>query len=113
MAAATTRSASRSTSCSRRSTTTRRPTSGAWISRFAPPRRLTPRRGRCWPHSTFPSGSEAKFLKRGISGDPNGEEKLDREEQPAHPVDEEILGPARAAAGDPARQVAADRGALR
>ena len=46
-AAATIRSASRSTSFSRRSTTTRRRTSGAWTSRSAPPRAPTTRRARC------------------------------------------------------------------
>ena len=40
-------SASRSTSFSRRSTTTRRPISGAWTSRSAPARRPTTRRARC------------------------------------------------------------------
>ena len=42
-----TRSASRNTSCSRRSTTTRRPTFGAWTSRSAPPRAMTTRRAPC------------------------------------------------------------------
>ena len=38
---------SRSTSCSRRSTTTRLPMSGAWTSPYAPPRATMMRRARC------------------------------------------------------------------
>ena len=37
----------KSTSCSRKSTTTSRARPGAWILRFAPPRRTMSRRGRC------------------------------------------------------------------
>jgi large subunit ribosomal protein L5 len=54
------RSASRSTSFSPRSTTTRLPTSGEWMSRFAPARRPTTRRARCWVRSTSRSGSEGE-----------------------------------------------------
>ena len=46
--------ASRSTSCSRRSTTTRPPTSGAWTSRSAPRARPTTRRARCSTAFNFP-----------------------------------------------------------
>ncbi len=61
-AAATTPSASRNTSFSPRSTTTRQPISGAWTSRFAPARRPTTRRARCSPHSTSRSGSEGRSV---------------------------------------------------
>src|SRR6266851_7522274 len=114
MAAATTRSASRSTSSSPRSTTTRRRKSGAWTSRSAPPPNPTPRRARCWQHSTSRSGSEGESsFKRGKPGDLDGEEEFDREEQSASPTDQEIFRAPRAAQSDRTRQGQADGGAVR
>src|ERR1051325_11818030 len=59
MVAAIIPSASRSTSSSRKSTSTKPPRSGAWTLRSARPRRPTTKRARFSSLSTFPSGSEA------------------------------------------------------
>ena len=93
-AAAITRSASRNTSCSRRSTTTRSTRSGAWTSSSAPPRGPTTRRARLLTAFNFRSGSEARSRASDAEqqGERDGEEELDREEQPAPPDDEEVLG---------------------
>src|SRR5271163_905415 len=114
MAAATIRWASRSTSCSRRSTTTRPPRFGAWTSPSAPPRAPTTRRAPCWRLSIFRSGSEAaKASDAEQRGELDGEEEFDREEQPAAPDGEKIVGPARAAEGDREGQDQAGRRTFR
>src|SRR5687767_7364875 len=104
MAAVITRWASKSTSSSPRSTTTRRPRSGAWTSPFARPRAATTKRVPCWRHSTSRSGSEEQpFLKRGYLGDTYGEEEFDREKQPAAEDVAAGRAQARQAEGDRAR----------
>src|SRR5207248_1348068 len=112
MAAAITLAASKSTSCSRRSITTKPPMCGAWISPSAPPRAMTTRRARFCGRSIFRSGSEAKSFRRGTLRRSNGEEELNRKEQSAPPHGEEIFGPARAAQSDRARQEQTGRGAF-
>ena len=60
-------------------------------------RRPTTKRARCWPHSTSRSGSEGRRPSNAdSSGDTNGEEEFDREEQPASQDDEAVCRPPRA-----------------
>src|SRR3954453_21105867 len=115
MAAATIRSASRNTSFSPKSTSTRWGRHGAWTSRSAPPRRPTTKPGTCRSLSISRSGSETlkQPLKRGNPGAKHGKEEFDREEQPAEEDDQECCAQAGEAQGHHRRQEEADGRAFR
>src|SRR5215510_13905805 len=112
MAAAITASASRNTRCSRRSTSTRLPITGAWISPFVPARAVTKKHARCSQHLTFRSGSEVSPHTRNRKERKYGEEEFGREEQQTAQDGKEICQPAREAEGNRAGQKAADGGAF-